>query len=234
MKNSLLVVFVLFVAVSCQRDKEEVQPEYENWYPLKAPIPKYVEAVHGDIDGTVVIATMFNVFWTNDRGKTWTESRYDAPISFGISGFVTTNDTLILLGGIDHSDSVSYAVNIYLYSIDKGVSWQRFKSLRGRRDKATLNIVTTPSGDTYRIKKTYTPVTKGTYTTLYPEIEGLLSSDGRLLKLPARQQTKSLYLDTKQRIYVAGSGPICGTSPNEFNACGDENGVVYISKQPVP
>ena len=232
MNKLLLIALALLASVSCQRDKEEIQPQYDDWYALKAPIANAnINAVYGDIDGTVAVATLFNVFYTSDRGRTWHESQYDVPIEFGISGIGVAGDTLILLSGENRSDSAIYTDNPRRYSVDNGASWQRFKTLYRKREKLTLNVLTSLSGITYRIKEMRAPAKTGSSTSYYLETEGISSSDGQLLKLPERQQTKSIYLDNKQRLYVAGSAPYCGT--NEFEFCGDSNGRVYISKQPV-
>nr|GFC72443.1 hypothetical protein [Tanacetum cinerariifolium] len=61
--------------------KEDIEnepglPEYADWYALRAPEGRAIEAVAGNLDSTLVISTSFAIYQTKDRGKTWLLSDY--------------------------------------------------------------------------------------------------------------------------------------------------------------
>ena len=51
--------------------------------------------VHGDIDGTLVISDRKFIFYSRDKGATWTKANYQNNI--GLLGFGMRNDTLFVL-----------------------------------------------------------------------------------------------------------------------------------------
>lgn len=237
MKRLLFVSIVFITSLGCERDGEKnVLPEYKDWYTLKVPEAEQAQAVYGDIDGTLVVATLFKIYLTNDRGKTWRKANY-APnnnykLAHGLFGFVSVNDTLMVLDGkrIIEGNPVVYATYPFYLSKDGGENWQFFSN--SRRINVPLNVLTTASGTVYTINELLTPI-KNSTTGYYVETVGVKTSDGRELKLPQRHQIKSIYFDKKQRLYISASAPVCGTL-EKFEFCGDQNGMVYVSKQPQP
>lgn len=234
----LFFVGILFITLfGCERDeKEKVIPENKDWYALKVPEAEQVQAVYGDIDGTLVVATLFKIYLTNDRGKTWRKSNYapnnDYKLAHGLFGFASVNDTLMVLDGkiIRQSTPIVYAIDPFYFSVDGGEDWQYFTKLR--RVNVPINVLETASGTVYTINEVLTPM-KNSTTDFYVETVGIKVSDGRELTLPQRHQIKSIYFDKKQRLYVSASAPICGTL-ERFEFCGDQNGMIYVSKQPQP
>ncbi|MBW3130436.1 hypothetical protein [Hymenobacter profundi] len=233
MKALLVSGVVLVSLVACQKDKEdEVQPEptYADWYAIKSPDAYAIEAVTGDIDGTLVIVTSRQVYQTKDRGKTWRTSNYNSNI--GLFGLAQAQDTLLLLDTQTHRGDTPFilASNPSYFSLDKGLTWQRYRNWRydSHQPQVARNQAMSLSGSSYEIDVLQTPVAGS-----WVETVGVVSTTGRKLALPQSHQIKSLYFDTKSRLYVAASAPICGQR-EKFAFCGEENGILYVSKEPQP
>ncbi|SES83666.1 hypothetical protein [Hymenobacter actinosclerus] len=234
MKSLFVGALVVVSLAACQKDKE-AQPtviEYADWYALRAPDDRAIEAVAGDIDGTLTITTSFTVYQTKDRGKTWQTGDYANRI--GIRGFYQQQDTLLALaagGGYGSNTNTEYALSPEVFSLNQGLTWQRYRdwrpslALRVKRNRATA-----ATGTEYSIEYQETPVGPNS-STVYIDYLGVQTSTGQHLTLPQQHQLKSLYFDAKSRLYIAASAPLCGQG-RDFKFCGDQKGTLYISKQP--
>ncbi|NML66975.1 hypothetical protein HHL22_17350 [Hymenobacter sp. RP-2-7] len=222
---------------ACRKQPDEQPaPEYADWYTINAPEARAIEAVTGDIDGTLIITTRYDIYRTTDRGKTWAVNH---PSNLGIFGFVTHNDTLFTLTGGRGSvvdSTTAYSVNPTHYSADQGRTWQRYhfkqSTIAFADVRVPRNRVRTPSGTNYRIATESVPFSPGS-STAYLYFTGIQPDRGPLLPLPQEHQLNSIYLDSKARLYVAASAPLCGRG-KDFAFCGEQNGVLYVSKKPLP
>ncbi|RPD47879.1 hypothetical protein DNI29_10605 [Hymenobacter sediminis] len=238
MKPLVLSALLLLSLGACQKEKD-VQPtpafqtEYAEWYALRAPDDRAIEAVSGNLDGTLVISTAFHIYQTKDRGKTWKQGNY--PSSIGVMGFAQIQDTLLALTGqVNTAPNTSYATHPSVFSLDEGLTWQRYRNWRREHfdPRVARAVVTTPSGTEYSLAYKLTPTSPNS-TSSYVETVGVNSSAGQQLTLPQEHQLKTLYLDKQSRLYVAGSAALCGRR-EKFAFCGEQNGVLYVSKKPQP
>lgn len=234
----LFLFGVPFLALTaCRKDSQDlVQPEYADWYALRAPDARAIEAVAGDLDGTLVITTGFKVYQTTDRGKTWRTANYKSNI--GLYGLLQRQDTLLALAaqlGTALPNSTAYAASPTYFSIDQGATWGPYRNWNkdsGFEPKVARNRFTAPSGIEYSIDFLLTPTNPGSSSN-YVETVGIKSSTGRQLSLPKDHQITSIYLDAKSRLYATASAALCGRRQN-FAFCGEQNGVLYVSKTPQP
>jgi hypothetical protein len=225
---------LILIAMSCRPDHKQIPPESENWYILKIPeayADQSVQAVYGDVNKTLIVATLFDVFRTTDQGRNWKRVRIDG--NHGIFGFATKKDTLCMLDTKRNlaNNPVVYASSPFQYSLDGGLVWQLYRGFS--RFNVPLNELKTTSGLTYRINEVFTPVTPTSTDKFFTETTGISVSDGRLLTLPQRHQIKSIYLDANQRLYISSSAAVCG-SLSDFSFCGEKNGIIYVSKKLQP
>jgi hypothetical protein len=235
MKNLLLLGLLALTLGACRKDAEEdVQPDYADWYALRAPDNRAIEAVSGDIDGTLVITTGFKIYQTKDRGKTWLTANYNERL--GLTGFLQRSDTLLAFTaqlGNALPTSIAYAAQPEYYSIDGGMQWQSYRNWDRKTNfspRIARNQAASPlSGTEYSIDILLTPINPGTSSS-YVETVGIMTA-GCKLTLPQAHQIKSIYFDTKSRLYVAASAALCGRNEN-FAFCGEQNGVLYVSKEP--
>ena len=230
----LLAALPLLLLGACHHSSDEpVAPDYPDWYALRAPDNRAIQAVTGDIDGTLIITTTYKIYRTTDRGQTWQPSDYQE--SSGLFGFAQRGDTLVALaaglGGVGDSTSTAYATNGDYFSLDQGATWQRNHTPAYFDILAPLDRLQSPAGTEYSIAVRLTPVSGS--SSYYVETTGVKSQTGRRLTLPHDHQIKSLYFDKQSRLYVAASAPLCGTREN-FAFCGAENGILYVSKKPQP
>jgi hypothetical protein len=240
MRTAYLLTALIISLLSCWHEPEPyVVPEKGNWYVLQAPTNMPIYAVVGNLDSTLLLSTMSNeIYYTTDRGKSWKMASFNQPNASGIMGFAARKDTIWAMttarGGED--GTFTYFDNPVYFSLDGGRNWKhkyRIGNIRVR-----YKLATSRTGIQYTVEESSTPYAKDPQNATLRETTGIVSSDGRLLPLPDRHQTKSLYLDSQQRIYVCNSAAVCGPK-NDAKFCGtDDNsryrGVIYISKQSQP
>lgn len=228
---------LISLLVACHRDSiDTVRPEYDDWYTLRSPDNRAIEAVWGDIDKTVVISTGFTLYRTTDRGRNW-QQVYNQ--NLGITGVVASRDTLFATTGMLYSGGIITLVNPILYSADQGKTWLAYRRLNPVFDLIgyagnkgiTINPVRATNGNTYTIRRQYLDdSTKATRRFITP---GVVTQTSRQIDVPGQHQLRSLALDEKGRLYAAGSDEICELTPT-FRFCNGGRGVVYVSKKPMP
>ncbi len=194
MKTLLLASALLLTFTACRKDSPDpVQPDYADWYALRAPDARAVEAVAGDLDGKMVITTGYAVYQTTDRGKTWQKGDYKNNIK--LVGFAQRQDTLMSLSAEAQGspDGAAYAVTANYFSLDQGLTWQKYRDWR-KSDfelRVARNRAAAPSGTGYSIDLLLTPVSPGSNSS-YVETVGIKSTTGRQLTLPKNHQITSL------------------------------------------
>lgn len=233
MKRSFIVLFALLSFLGCRNDKDVPSPETEvenpDWYILRAPENREIQAVFGDIDGTLLITDRFRIYYTKDKGKTWTQADYKNNI--GLAGFSASNDTLFVL---DTETSTSadpgnrYAIRPYYFSVDGGAAWKELKYRPGIPEmKTPLNYAHSGNGVRFAIDRVIHP--SGAVEDL-----GIKSESGRKIGLPQKHALVSVYFDKKSRLYVAASAPFCDKGGVlKFCTDGDVRGTLYISKRAI-
>jgi hypothetical protein len=237
MKNSLLAGLLVLTLGACRKGENDLaQPEYADWYALRAPDARPIEAVYGNIDSTLVITTRYRIYQTTDRGKTWQAGDYSA--MYGLTGFAARADTLLAFTAststsFDTTTYVSYAVSPSYASLDKGITWRGYHSPSrrpGLEPRVALNRLKAASGTEYSIAYRLMPTAPNSGSN-YIETVGIKTSTGRRFALPNSHQIQSIYFDSQSRLYVAASAKLCGQG-KDFAFCGEQNGVLYVSKRP--
>jgi hypothetical protein len=235
MKKILCFLAVLAV-LSCQKPASEtVLPEYSDWYTLKSPVDHAIEGVWGDWDKTLLISTGYAIFRSTNKGQTWQQVHKQ---SLGMFGVVQYKDTLFTMSGLLDNKALLNPGN---YSIDDGQHWQPYRGHNMVFEYAPslgykgfpINPVTASNGVSYTINRVF--LDGPTATTGNFETPGVVTSDGRRIDLPQLHQLSSLYLDSRERLYLSGSDAVCGRG-KDFAFCNSKEGrgVVYVSKRSMP
>jgi hypothetical protein len=233
MKISTLSGLLMLLLAACVGPLDDtIVAETSDWYVLTVPDARPIEAVHGSLDGTLIITTGPRIYTTSDRGKTWRIANYKDKV--GLFGFMEKGDTLIVLStkrteGANTIANRSYAMLPSFYSLDQGANWLPYKQ-RYNYDsvKVPLNRVLSGSGTEYAINYKEVKYQDATYI----ETTGIISSTGKEINLPQKHQLSSLYCDKQSRLYVCASAPVC-MSGADLTYCDDAYGTLYISKEPM-
>jgi hypothetical protein len=237
--KTLLCCVLVAIILSCTKSQPEfIAPEYPDWYTLTSPIDDPIQGVWGDVDKTLLISTTYAIFRSTDQGTNWQQVDQQQT---SISGIVEYKDTLFAMNGIVNKGDIQLLANVGKYSVDSGNSWRAYNKYNSFFDTKTnqqlsVNAVTGPNGISYKINQVFLDST--TTTVRRFDTPGVITSDGRKIDLPQLHQLRILYLDAKNRLYLAGTDAICsrGAADKGFLFCNSKNGrgIVYISKQPLP
>jgi len=233
MKKTLTMLFSLLAFIACRHDKDVPGPgtmaEDEDWYILRAPQNREIQAVYGDIDGTLLITDRFRIYYTGDKGKTWTQADYQNNI--GLAGFVARNDTLFVLDAETKSSADPgnrYAIRPYYFSVNGGAHWEALPARMTLDEvKVPLNYAYSGNGNRFSIDRVFHP--DGSVEDL-----GVKGESGRQIGLPQLHVLNTVHFDAKSRLYVAGSAPLCDQK-GYVKLCDekDASGTLYISKKAV-
>ncbi|OZI08731.1 hypothetical protein BWI93_07710 [Siphonobacter sp. BAB-5385] len=232
MKHFCLVILLLALVTACSRDAVNGPVENSDWIRLTSPENSDVQAVYGTIDSTLIMISNFKIYHTKDQGKTWTSSPY--PVMVGLTGFLATTDTLFALtatSGIQ-KDGTIYANAPRYYSLDQGITWQAYNGFSLTKHYTPLNKLHASNGVVYSVDELRTPINGGS-TNYYLQTVGLQTSTGKKIPLPQEHQIKSITMDSRGRLYVAGSAAVCG-GLRDFHFCNGQRGVIYVSKKALP
>jgi hypothetical protein len=243
--KTLLYCTLLTLAFSCTRSEPTVDlspaspfPDYPDWYVIQSPVDRTIEGVWGDYDKTLLISTMFQLFRSTDQGKTW-QSVHEQRL--GMFSVVSYQDSLFTMSARVGENAVADADN---FSVDDGKTWQPYTGRNpildlnpsGTNQPFPINPVTASNGTSYRINRVF--LDGPTATTGQSETPGVITGNGLRIDLPQLHQLQSLYLDTKQRLYITATDAVCGggQSGKPFSFCNSKGGrgVVYISKNSLP
>ena len=233
MKNLLIALLSLLAFFGCRSDHDTPGPkaavENEDWYILRAPHNREIQAVYGDIDGTLLITDRRSVYYTRDKGKTWTQADYQNNI--GLAGFGSRNDTLFVLDTQTMSSADPgnrYAIRPYYFSVNGGEHWEELPSRWASPEmKVSLNYAYSGNGNRFSIDRVYHP--NGSV-----EDVGVKGENGRKISLPQLHVLNVVHFDAKSRLYVAGSAPFCDKN-GHVKLCDekDARGTLYISKKAI-
>ena len=233
MKQSAIIFFALIFFFSCRKENEVPAPETDvenpDWYILRAPENREIQAVYGDIDGTLLITDRHRIYLTTNKGKTWKQTDYNSQI--GLAGFTMRNDTLFVLDtetSNSNDPGNRYAIRPYYFSVNGGTSWQLLRQYPGISEmKTPINYATSANGIRFSIDRVF-------YTNGRVEDVGIKADNGRKISLPQQHALSSIYFDQKSRLYVAGSSPLCEI--NGYMQLCDKNdirGTLYVSRKAI-
>ncbi len=218
---------------------EPIDPETldEVWTKLAIPgQQRGVSAIYGNIDDTLVVATMYKIYLTTDQGNSW-QLVMDA--GRGISGFARVEGELTALDTF--TDGEETARTPFLYSTDHGKAW----ATEGKFDyrvydniKINRKRVLLTDDLYYRITPGVVLVNESTGEELARPDEIHRPRDGGeyAIYFPSARRMNCLYLDDNQRLYVGTEGTrfvwsIAGntrTFPTHTDLA-----FIYISRKPV-
>jgi len=126
-----LIVFALF---SCDKDQsfdenigidgniiKSTITKVDDWVEIKIPNKNAsITAIYGNIDDTLIVARLFDILITTDKGKTW---NIVAETKRGISGITRINNELCALSTFSVDKGLQFSSSPFFFSQDNGVTW---------------------------------------------------------------------------------------------------------------
>jgi len=242
MKKGSLFVSALLAICSCvHEDSQKVSPlsatEDPHWVKLAIPTGRESFAIAGDIDKTLLVTTWTKAYFTTDQGKTWQQAK-----DFGgpVPGLLARKDTLFALKSYVHDQQGTLlgATNPQYFTTDGGKTWSWIRTYEPFMDEITpIGRATSSTGVGYFIQPYTTPVSPGA-TTAYinpSQIRKQNVTGQQTVPFPFKHRLLNLYLDPKNRLYVAASGGTYQPEHNSFYCCTDSmSAAIYVSRQPLP
>ncbi|WP_286851703.1 MULTISPECIES: hypothetical protein [Sphingobacterium] len=218
-----------------QKDLIDIETRDAAWTKLSIPGQlRGTSAIYGNIDDTLVVATMYKIYMTTDKGASW-QMVNDAGL--GIPSFSMYQGELMALSNFqDHSTSP------FLFSLDHGKSW----STKGKYgyevyDKVRVNRKETKISETesYKISPQPNEIIDKEYgrPLMQPDKLVRVTDKGeQKLDFPFRRQLNYIYHDKKNRLYIGAEG-----TRFEWAVKGNERtyptstdtAIIYISKLPI-
>ncbi|WP_343557273.1 hypothetical protein [Sphingobacterium sp.] len=238
----LIVCSISIFFCSCQKDassepKDLIDIETADTAWTKLSIPgqlRGTSAIYGNIDDTLVVATMYKIYITTDKGASW---QMVSDEGLGIPSFNMYQGELMALSNFqDHSTSP------FLFSLDHGKNWSR-KGKYGYEvyDKITVNRKETKisENESYKIIPQPNEIIDKEYGRPLAQPDKLVRLTDRgeqLLDFPFRRQLNYIYHDKKNRLYIGAEG-----TRFEWTVKGNERtyptstdtAIIYISKRPI-
>ncbi|MFC3353392.1 hypothetical protein [Sphingobacterium zeae] len=238
----LLLCFLGLLLFSCQKDHSseqdsliDVETKDPNWTKLSIPGQiRGTSAIYGNIDDTLVVATMYKIYMTTDKGASW-QMVHDA--GFGIPSFSMYQGELMALSNFqDNSTSPN------LFSLDNGKNWSAkgkygydvYNKVRVNRKETKIS-----ESESYKIIAQPNEIVDKEYGRPLMQPDKLVSvtdKGQRLIDFPFRRQLNYIYHDKKNRLYIGAEG-----TRFEWSVKGNERryptatdtAIVYISKFPI-
>ena len=230
------------VASCVQNDSPIVTPvttaEDPDWIKLEIPTGREAYSIAGDIDKTLLVTTWTKAYYSTDRGKTWIESKdFQGPIP----GLLVRNDTTFALHSTryDRQGNILGAWDALYFTADYGKTWNYYLQYYKQYldDIKPIGSVKSTTGTVYFIQSNTTPTAPGSPTAYInpSEIRKQDAVGQQTIRFPFKHRLINLYLDTQNRLYVAGSGGTYQSENNSFFCCTDTmSAVVYVSRRPLP
>ncbi|MCB2377279.1 hypothetical protein LGH70_06775 [Hymenobacter sp. BT635] len=245
MKQTYLLLITGLAAASCQKQAavEPAEAPDPNWVKLEIATVSSGDAAYsiaGDLDRTLLVATKQKVYASTNKGKTWRESHN---FNGSVPGLLQRNDTIFALTNTSTTpQGETVATFADMYTADFGVTWHYTAGVypydQYRAMSRPIGQVTTAANTTYRIRENSEPMPNS--TSRRNTASDLLRLEGAAqteLPLPARHYLNNLFLDGRNRLYVAASGLRFDATTGAVLP--QENGknlpaVIYVSRKPLP
>ena len=205
----------------------------DNWLRLRIPSGGELKAVAGSIDDTLVVSTLYDTYIVTENGTKYlrtTKNLNHTP------GLLMQKDTVFALSGlgIDVKMNRRYASIPTYFTLDKGLTWHNAID-HSKLAPMLLGVVTSRNHTTYELNYHSGPDNNGNgsnyvlRTTISKMENGITSQFDHPVK---EQQPINLYLDDKERMYIATGGSISDANVY-IGASVTEAAYLYISKQPI-
>ena len=247
MKNLFIPFLGAFLAISCQKkDVAPIEAADPDWVKLEIPTEwsagEQAYSLVGDIDHTLLVSTIVGLYATSDQGKTWQKLRTTSQIVWAL---MSSNDTIFALNSYRTNSQGDKLAACFAeeFSTDFGRTWA-YTDILGPNSYEKYRAFRYPLGQVsaagyaYRTRENTVSVPNSTSRLVVASdlLRTNAASGQQVMRLPGRHYLNNLYLDARNRLYVAASGVGFDAETGtvvDFTR-GSSTAVVYVSRRPLP
>jgi len=236
----LKTIAVMMVLSSCaKKEVPDVPPTFNdpNWTRIEIANGREAHAVYGDIDDTLMVSTLTEVYQTTDKGKTWRKTKVN---NQPIYGFLSVKDTIFALqsNGL-LKDNLRMATFSQYFSLDKGSTWD-WCSKYGISEQRFQEFATLYLDNQFKIKlkENIEPFDEhsGPWSgyVLKSDIQIFKNGTSKILQVPFDNQINNIHTDKSGRLYVSAGRAIHDKKTGKYLSA-EKSGaaIIYISKKNV-
>jgi hypothetical protein len=237
----LKTIALMMVLSSCaKKEVPEAPPMFNdpNWIRIEIADGREAHAVYGNIDDTLMVSTLTEIYQTTDKGKTWRKTKVN---NQPIYGFLSVKDTVFALqaNGLKDKANQRLATFSQYFSLDKGFTWD-WCSKFGISEQRSQEFATVSVDNQIKIKlkENIEPFdgnsALGSGYVLKSDIQVFKNGTSEILQVPFDNQINNLHIDETGRLYVSAGRSIHDKKTGKYlSAEKSQAAIIYISKQSV-
>lgn len=236
----LKTIAVMMVLSSCaKKELPDVPPTFNdpNWTRIEIVDGREAHAIYGNIDDTLMVSTLTEIYQTTDKGKTWKRTKVN---NQPIYGFLSVRDTIFALQSNSLlKDKIRQATFSQSFSLDKGFTWD-WCSKFGISEQRSQEFATVSLDNQIKIKlkENIEPFNggpaNGSGYVLKSDIEVFEHGFSKILPVPFDNQITNLHVDGAGRLYVSATRAIHDKKTGKYVSTEkNQPAIIYISKKNV-
>jgi hypothetical protein len=236
----LKTIAVMMVLSSCaKKEVPDVPPTFNdpNWTRIEIANGREAHAVYGNIDDTLMVSTLTEIYQTTDKGKTWRKTKVN---NQPIYGFLSVKDTVFALQSNSLlKNNLRMATFSQYFSLDKGFTWDwciKYGISEQRiQEFATLNL---DNQFKIKLKENIEPYNKDSDPwsgyVLKSDIQIFKNGTSKIIQVPFDNQINNIHVDKSGKLYVSAGRAIHDKKTGKYlSAEKSEAAIIYISKKNV-
>ncbi len=236
----LKTIAVMMILSSCaKKEVPDVPPTFNdpNWTRIEIADGREAHAIYGNIDDTLMVSTLTEIYQTTDKGKTWRRTKVNHQ---PIYGFLSVRDTIFALQSNSLlKDKIRQATFSQSFSLDKGFTWD-WCSKFGISEQRSQEFATITLDNQIKIKlkENIEPFNggpaNGSGYVLKSDVEVFEHGFSKILPVPFDNQITNLHVDQSGRLYVSATRAIHDKKTGKYVSTEkNQPAIIYISKKNV-
>ncbi|RLJ74899.1 hypothetical protein [Pedobacter alluvionis] len=234
-------IAVMMVLSSCaKKEVPDVPPTFSDpdWTRLEIADGREAHAVYGNIDDTLMVSTLTEIYQTTDRGKTWKKTKVN---NQPIYGFLSVKDTIFGLQANSLKDKAGQKLATFsqYFSLDKGFTWD-WSTKFGVSEQRSQAFASVSVNNQFKIKLKENIESfdggpaNGSGYVLKSDIEVFKNGTSKILPVPFDNQITNLHVDKLGRLYVSATRSIHDKNTGKYVSTEkNQPAIIYISKKNV-
>lgn len=237
----LKTIAVMMVLSSCaKKELPDVPPTFNdpNWTRIEIADGREAHAIYGNIDDTLTVSTLTEIYQTTNKGKTWQRTKVNHQ---PIYGFLSVKDTVFALqaNSLKNKDNQLLATFSQFFTLDKGFTWKRCTQYHVSEERSQeFATISLNNQIKIKLKENIEPFNggpaNGSGYVLKSDIEVFEHGFSKILPVPFDNQITNLNVDGEGRLYVSATRAIHDKKTGKYVSTEkNEPAIIYISKKNV-